>query len=335
MLLDKLGRPLQDLRISITDKCNFRCIYCMPAEVFGEKYEFLPNANLLTYGEITRIATVFVGLGVSKLRITGGEPLIRNGIEELVASLASIPGVEDLTLTTNGFLLADKAQMLKNAGLNRVTVSLDTMDADIFKQMTGRKFGPERVLDGIRAAIVAGLTPVKVNSVVIKGLNDSTIPEIARYFKQPETILRFIEYMDVGNVNGWRLDNVVSGREIVDLLNTVGALEPIESNYRGEVASRFRYQDGNGEVGVITSVTQPFCGDCTRIRLSPDGKLYTCLFASEYHDLMTPMRTGATDSELQSILRDIWLVRDDRYSELRTAKTGPQPRKVEMYQIGG
>lgn len=307
----------------------------MPAEVFGEKYEFLPNANLLTYGEITRIATVFVGLGVSKLRITGGEPLIRNGIEELVASLASIPGVEDLTLTTNGFLLADKAQTLKNAGLNRVTVSLDTMDTDIFKQMTGRKFGPERVLDGIRAAIVAGLTPVKVNSVVIKGLNDGTIPEIARYFKQPETILRFIEYMDVGNVNGWRLDNVVSGREIVDLLNTVGALEPIESNYRGEVASRFRYQDGNGEVGVITSVTQPFCGDCTRIRLSPDGKLYTCLFASEYHDLMTPMRTGATDSELQSILRDIWLVRDDRYSELRTAKTGPQPRKVEMYQIGG
>lgn len=335
MLLDKLGRPLQDLRISITDKCNFRCTYCMPAEVFGEKYEFLPNVNLLTYGEIIRIATVFVGLGVSKLRITGGEPLIRNGIEELVASLASIPGVEDLTLTTNGFLLADKAQMLKDAGLNRVTVSLDTMDADIFKQMTGRKFGPERVLDGIRAAIVAGLTPVKVNSVVIKGLNDSTIPEIARYFRQPETILRFIEYMDVGNVNGWRLDNVVSGREIVDLLNTVGALEPIESNYRGEVASRFRYQDGNGEVGVITSVTQPFCGDCTRIRLSPDGKLYTCLFASEYHDLMTPMRAGATDSELQSILRDIWLVRDDRYSELRTAKTGPQPRKVEMYQIGG
>jgi cyclic pyranopterin phosphate synthase len=307
----------------------------MPIEIFGEKYEFLPNANLLTYDEITRIATVFVGLGVSKLRITGGEPLIRHGVEELVAYLASIPGVDDVTLTTNGFLLADKAQMLKNAGLHRVTVSLDTMDSDIFKQMTGRKFGPERVLKGIQAAIVAGLTPVKVNSVVMKGLNDSTIPEMARYFKRPETILRFIEYMDVGNVNGWRLDNVVSGQEIVDSLNTVGSLESIESNYRGEVASRFRYQDGNGEVGVITSVTQPFCGDCTRMRLSPDGKLYTCLFASENYDLMTPLRSGVTDSELGSIISDIWIARDDRYSELRTAKTGPQPRKVEMYQIGG
>ena len=335
MLLDKFGRPLQDLRISITDKCNFRCTYCMPIEIFGEKYEFLPNANLLTYDEITRIATVFVGLGVSKLRITGGEPLIRHGVEELVAYLASIPGVDDVTLTTNGFLLADKAQMLKNAGLHRVTVSLDTMDSDIFKQMTGRKFGPERVLKGIQAAIVAGLTPVKVNSVVMKGLNDSTIPEMVRYFKRPETILRFIEYMDVGNVNGWRLDNVVSGQEIVDSLNTVGSLESIESNYRGEVASRFRYQDGNGEVGVITSVTQPFCGDCTRMRLSPDGKLYTCLFASENYDLMTPLRSGVTDSELGSIISDIWIARDDRYSELRTAKTGPQPRKVEMYQIGG
>jgi cyclic pyranopterin phosphate synthase len=335
MLLDKFGRPLQDLRISITDKCNFRCTYCMPVEIFGEKYEFLPNANLLTYDEITRIATVFVRLGVSKLRLTGGEPLVRHGVEELVAYLASIPGVDDVTLTTNGFLLADKAQILKNAGLHRVTVSLDTMDNDIFKQMTGRKFGPERVLEGIQAAIAVGLTPVKVNSVVMKGLNDSTIPEMARYFRRPETILRFIEYMDVGNVNGWRLDNVVSGQEIVDSLNTVGPLESIESNYKGEVVSRFRYQDGNGEVGVITSVTQPFCGDCTRMRLSPDGKLYTCLFASENHDLMIPLRSGATDSELQSIITDIWLARDDRYSELRTAKTGPQPRKVEMYQIGG
>ena len=339
MINDLFGRPLRDLRISVTDRCNFRCPYCMPAEIFGEAYQFLPKEDILTFEEISRLSRLFVELGVNKLRITGGEPLLRVDLPDLVRQLAAIPGAEDITLTTNGYLLASQAQQLSDAGLHRITVSLDSLDDEVFKQMNGRGFGTRRVLDGIRRAAEVGLAPLKINAVVQKGVNDHTIVDLARYFKGTGHIVRFIEYMDVGNRNGWKLDEVVSAAEIVALINEQLPLEPAEANYVGEVARRWQYRDGPGEIGVIASVTQPFCADCTRARLSTDGKLYTCLFASDGVDLRGPMRDGADDDNLRQIISGIWGRRRDRYSEERaefTASDTVHPRpKVEMYQIGG
>ena len=334
---DKFGRPVRDLRVSVTDRCNFRCPYCMPAEIYGEKYEFLPKPDLLTFEEIARVAGLFVGLGVTKIRLTGGEPLVRNGVEHLVAILARTDGIEDLTLTTNGYLLPQKARALRDAGLQRITVSLDSLDNEVFKQMNGRGYGVDRVLEGIRAAEEAGLSPIKINAVVQRGVNDHTIVDLARYFADTGHIVRFIEYMDVGNLNGWKLDHVVPADEIVARIDADLPLEAIESNYKGEVALRYRYRDGGGEIGIIASVTKPFCGDCTRARLSTDGKLYTCLFASSGTDLRGPMREGASDGELTDLIAGVWGRRVDRYSELRTFATqlADRPKKIEMYQIGG
>jgi GTP 3',8-cyclase len=332
-LTDTLGRPVRDLRISVTDRCNFRCVYCMPKEVFGRDYPFLPRAELLTFEEIERLTRAFVGLGVEKIRITGGEPLVRRDLETLVAMLAPIDGL-DLTLTTNGALLAGKAQALKDAGLRRVTVSLDSLDDDVFRAMNDVDFPVARVLDGIDAALAAGLEPVKVNVVVKRRLNEDGILPMARHFRGTGIVLRFIEYMDVGHTNGWRLDDVVPAAEIVASIDAELPLEPVEKDYRGEVANRWRYQDGSGEIGVISSVTQPFCGDCTRARLSADGQVYTCLFAVKGHDLRALLRGGASDEELSAALADIWRARADRYSELRSAETADLP-KVEMSYIGG
>ena len=337
MTLDTFGRPMRDLRISVTDRCNFRCPYCMPAEIFGESYKFLPKAEILSFEEIERLAHVFVELGVNKLRITGGEPLLRIDLHRLIAMLATIEGVEDLTLTTNGYLLAQQAQQLKDARLQRITVSLDTLDEDISKEMNGREFGPRRVLEGIERAAALGLSPVKINAVVQKGVNDHTIVDLARYFKGTGHIVRFIEYMDVGNRNGWKLDQVVPAAEIIARIDAEMPLESVESSYRGEVAMRYRYRDGEGEVGVIASVTQPFCGDCTRSRLSTDGKIYTCLFASRGISLRDPIRAGASDEDLRNLIAGVWGKRVDRYSEERTELAALQnaPKKIEMYQIGG
>jgi cyclic pyranopterin phosphate synthase len=334
-VVDTQGRPIRDLRISVTDRCNFRCTYCMPAEIYGERYEFLPKPEILTFEEITRLARIFVQLGAVKVRLTGGEPLVRNDLEKLVAMLARIEGVQDLTLTTNGYLLAQEAQALKAAGLHRVTVSLDTLDDAIFGQMNGRGFGITRVLEGIAKAAEAGLTPVKINAVVKRGVNDHTIVDLARSFKGTGHILRFIEYMDVGNRNGWRLDHVVPADEMAARIHAELPLEPLEASYRGEVSLRYRYADGGGEIGFIASVTKPFCGDCTRVRLSPEGKVYTCLFAGIGQDLKKPLRAGASDEDLERLIARQWRARDDRYSEIRASLTGPQPHKVEMYAIGG
>ena len=334
-MIDKFGRPIRDLRISVTDRCNFRCNYCMPAEIYGERYEFLPKADLLTFEEITRLTRVVVGLGAVKIRLTGGEPLVRNELAKLVASLAQIDGVGDLTMTTNGYLLPQRARALKDAGLQRVTVSLDTLDDAVFRRMNGRGFGTQRVLEGIEAAENTGLTPIKINAVIQRGVNDHTVVDLARYFKGRGHVLRFIEYMDVGTRNGWKMDQVVPADAIVAMIDAEMPLEPIESDYRGEVAMRYRYRDGGGEIGVIGSVTKPFCGDCTRLRLSPEGKIYTCLFANAGTDLRSPLRTGATDADLHALITGIWSVREDRYSELRTAMTEPVRDKVEMYHIGG
>ena len=334
---DSFGRPVRDLRVSVTDRCNFRCPYCMPAEIYGEKYEFLPRAELLTFEEIARLTGIFVELGVTKIRLTGGEPLVRNGLEHLVSLLAQIDDVEDMTLTTNGYLLAQKARALKDAGLQRITVSLDSLDDEVFKVMNGRGYSVERVLEGIREAEEAGLSPIKINAVVQKGVNDHTVADLARHFKGTGHIVRFIEYMDVGNLNGWKLDNVVPADEIAEKIDAEMPLEPIEPNYKGEVALRYRYVDGSGEIGIIASVTKPFCGDCTRARLSTDGKLYTCLFASHGTDLRGPMRDGASDDALRDLVTGVWQRREDRYSELRAqyTKREDQPKKIEMYQIGG
>jgi cyclic pyranopterin phosphate synthase len=334
-VVDQFVRPVRDLRISVTDRCNFRCTYCMPAEVFGERYQFLPRHDILNYEEIVRLTKIFVKLGVSKVRITGGEPLVRRGLEQLMGMLTEVPGVDDLTMTTNGYLLAQQAQALRDAGLQRVTVSLDTLDDAIFREMNGRNFGTERVLEGIQKAEEVGFHPIKVNSVVQKGVNDHTVVDLARYCKERGYIVRFIEYMDVGTRNGWRLEHVVPSSEIVRRISEEMPLEPMEKSYGGEVADRYRYLDGSGEIGVISSVTQPFCGDCTRVRLSPDGWVYTCLFASLGHDLKTPLRDGAADEELERQITAIWRGRTDRYSEERASMTGPQPPKVEMYHIGG
>jgi len=329
---DRLGRPLRDLRISITDRCNFRCVYCMPKEVFGRDYQFLPRADLLTFEEIERLARAFVANGVEKIRITGGEPLVRRDVESLIARLAEIDAL-DLTLTTNGALLAAKAEALRKAGLRRVTVSLDSLDDDAFRAMNDVDFPVQRVLDGIDAAAGAGL-PVKVNVVLKRGVNDDGILDLARYFRGTGHVLRFIEYMDVGHTNGWRMDDVVPAAEVVSTIDARFPLEPVEPAYRGEVARRWRYVDGAGEIGVIASVTQPFCGDCTRARLSAEGKLYTCLFAVRGHDLRAVVRDGASDDELESAIGAVWSRRTDRYSELRTDATAALP-KIEMSYIGG
>ncbi len=329
--LDTFGRPLRDLRISVTDRCNFRCVYCMPKEVYGHDHRFLERRELLSFEEITRVARTFVATGVKKIRITGGEPLVRRELEILIAQLSAL-GVE-LTLTTNGSLLPQKADALAAAGLNRITVSLDSLDDDVFRSLNDVDFSVQRVLDGIDAASAAGL-PVKVNAVIKRGVNDDQVVPLARFFRDQGHTLRFIEYMDVGHTNGWRLDDVVPAKEIVGLLDEAFGVEPQDSSYRGEVAQRWRYRDGRGEVGVIASVTQPFCGDCTRARLSAEGKLFTCLFAVRGHDLRALIRGGATDDELETALRGVWGGRADRYSDLRSqATTGLD--KVEMSYIGG
>jgi cyclic pyranopterin phosphate synthase len=332
-LVDRLGRPIRDLRVSVTDRCNFRCVYCMPKEVFGREYPFLPRAELLTFEEIERLTQLFAALGVEKIRITGGEPLVRRDVETLVAMLARIPGL-DLTLTTNGALLAQKAQALRDAGLDRITVSLDSLDDATFRAMNDVDFPVARVLAGIDAALAAGLHPVKVNVVVKRGVNDDGVVAMARAFRDTGVVVRFIEYMDVGHTNGWRLDDVVPAAEVVAAIEAEYPLDPVVPGYRGEVASRWRYRDGSGEIGVISSVTQPFCSDCTRARLSADGKLYTCLFAVHGHDLRALLRGGATDEEITAALRGIWGARTDRYSELRSAETAGL-EKVEMSYIGG
>jgi cyclic pyranopterin phosphate synthase len=330
--LDTLGRPLRDLRISVTDRCNFRCVYCMPKEVFGRGYRFMERRELLTFEEIERVVRAFAAHGLEKVRITGGEPLLRRDLEQLIARLAAIDGL-DLTLTTNGALLEGKAQAFREAGLRRVTVSLDALDDETFRAMNDVGFPVERVLAGIRAAAAVGL-PVKVNTVVKRGLNDDSVLELARYFKGSGHIVRFIEYMDVGATNGWRLDDVVPAAEIVRTIDAELPLEPAEPNYRGEVARRWRYRDGTGEIGVIASVTQPFCGDCTRARLSAEGRLYTCLFAVRGHDLRALLRSGAGEDELRATIGRVWARRRDRYSEIRSEETASLP-KVEMSYIGG
>jgi cyclic pyranopterin phosphate synthase len=337
--LDATGRPLRDLRISVTDRCNFRCGYCMPGDVYGGKYQFLPRSEILSFEEIERLTRLFVSLGAAKLRLTGGEPLIRHQLPKLIERLARIEGVEDLALTTNGYLLADLARSLKDAGLRRVTVSLDSDDEQVYRCVTGRDFGPARALAGIDAAERVGLSPIKINCVVQRGVNDHTIVDLARCFRGTGHILRFIEFMDVGTRNAWNLDQVVPAAEIVARIDAEFPLAPADRNYRGEVAKRYVYKDGSGEVGVIASVTAPFCGDCSRARLSAAGSLITCLFASGGVDLKTPLRRGASDAELLEIIRDVWARRTDRYSEERTAVT-PAPcardrSRIEMHEIGG
>lgn len=333
---DTFKRPLRDLRISVTDRCNFRCTYCMPAEIFGEHYKFLPKAEILSFEEITRLTRIIVRLGAVKLRITGGEPLVREELETLLAMLRPIEGVDDLTLTTNGFLLPQKAQALKDAGLNRITVSLDSLDDAVFRKLNGNRSSVQKVLDGITAAEKAGLTPIKINAVVQRGVNDHTILDLAKWAKDKGYILRFIEYMDVGNMNDWRMDDVVPAREIVERIHAVMPLEQVERSYKSEVALRYRYADGGGEIGMIASVTMPFCGACSRMRLSPEGSIYTCLFATQGTDLRAPLRAGASDDEIEQIIRHTWGERIDRYSEVRFLETDkPRDPKVEMYHIGG
>jgi cyclic pyranopterin phosphate synthase len=331
---DTMGRPVRDLRISVTDRCNFRCTYCMPKEIFGKDYEFLARDQLLSFEEITRVASVFASEGVTKIRLTGGEPLLRRGIEDLIGMLAGVDGIDDLTLTTNGSLLERKAEALAAAGLNRVTVSLDSMDDTVFMAMNDVGYPVDAVLAGIQAATAAGLTPVKVNMVVKRGVNEDSIVEVAEHFRGTGHIVRFIEFMDVGTTNGWNMGSVVPSAEVVERINEKFPLEPADPNYRGEVANRWRYVDGEGEIGVISSVTQPFCSDCTRVRLSAEGRLYTCLFAVAGTDLRAAIRNGADDAELHSIITDVWSGRTDRYSEIRSKATKRRP-KIEMSYIGG
>jgi GTP 3',8-cyclase len=333
-LADTMGRALRDLRISVTDRCNFRCTYCMPREVFDADYEFMPHSQLLTFEEIVRLARVFAGLGTQKIRLTGGEPLLRRNIDRLVAMLREALPQVDLTLTTNGSALKAQARALRAAGLDRVTVSLDSLDDRTFRAMNDADFPVAKVLEGIEAAAAAGLGPIKVNMVVKRGVNDHQVVDMARHFHGTGHIVRYIEFMDVGSTNGWRMDDVVPSAEIVRRIGAELALEPAEPNYAGEVAERWRYLDGRGEIGVISSVTQAFCSTCTRARLSTDGHLYTCLFAQRGYDLKTPLRSGAGDAALAEAVTGIWQRRADRYSEVRTAETAKQ-RKVEMSFIGG
>jgi cyclic pyranopterin phosphate synthase len=332
--VDAFSRPLRDLRISVTDRCNFRCVYCMPKEIFGRDFQFLERVELLNFEEIARLARIFVSLGVCKIRLTGGEPLVRREVERLVALLSKIDGLTDLTMTTNGALLVGKAEALQRAGLHRITVSLDSLDDDVFMSMNDVGFPVARVLDGIEAAKAAGLSPVKVNMVVKRGVNDESVLDMAGHFRGTDHILRFIEYMDVGTTNGWRLDDVVPAAEIIHGIATRWPLEPVEANYAGEVANRYRYRDGAGEIGVIASVTQPFCRACTRARLSVDGKLYTCLFATSGLDLRALLRSGAPTHEIARELSAVWNARADQYSEIRSSETS-SGRRVEMSYIGG
>lgn len=349
---DRLGRTLRDLRISVTDRCNFRCTYCMPQEVFNNDYRFMARAELLSFEEIARVVSLFAGLGVRKVRLTGGEPLIRHHLEVLIAKIAGLdaagttsgtvsgapaatPGMTDISLTTNGALLtAAKARALKDAGLRRLTVSLDALDNEVFSRLNGVAFPVDRVLHGIENARNAGFAPVKINMVVRKGVNDAQVLPMARRFRNSGCILRFIEYMDVGHSNAWKMDDVAPTAQLINTIHREFPIEPADPNYRGEVARRWRYRDGAGEIGFISSVTQPFCGDCTRIRMSADGRLYTCLFATKGHDLRRLLRERHSDEYLANWLRDLWQARTDRYSEMRSERTVAL-EKVEMSYIGG
>lgn len=331
---DQLSRLLRDLRISVTDRCNFRCIYCMPREAFGSDFKFLDRSMLLSYEEIRRLAAVFVGLGVRKIRLTGGEPLVRHGLPSLVRHLADLQGLEDLALTTNGALLAEQAEALCAAGLKRITVSLDSISPTTFRRLSDSRVSLDTILAGIDKAGELGLAPVKVNAVIRRGINESEVEEIARYFHGSGVTLRFIEFMDVGMTNRWALDDVVTAREILDRVGACFPIEPIEAAEEGRVAERWRYTDGGGEFGIIASVTRPFCSGCTRMRLSPEGQLYTCLFASGGFDLRQMLRGGATDEEICASIKALWAAREDRYSELRQ-DGGDSGTRVEMSRIGG
>ncbi|MGA9027235.1 MAG: GTP 3',8-cyclase MoaA [Steroidobacteraceae bacterium] len=335
--LDRLQRPLHDLRISVMDRCNFRCPYCMPKEQFHDKYRFLQSQERLSFEEIVRLSTLFAGLGVRKLRLTGGEPLLRTNLADLVGDLSSIAGIEDIALTTNGVLLAQHAVDLQANGLRRVTVSLDSLDEAVFKRMSGGFAALDQVLGGIEAAIAAGLTPVKINAVIERGVNDHTALDMVERFRGKPVNVRFIEFMDVGNRNAWRPEMVVPSGELAARIRARWPMHPVGAGYRGEVASRWRFDDGAGEIGFISSVTAPFCGACSRARLSSDGRFYTCLFATEGLDLRTPLRAGAGDAQLLNLIRDAWLNRADRYSELRDElrRSEPGHKKIEMYYIGG
>jgi cyclic pyranopterin phosphate synthase len=333
-LTDTLNRPLRDLRISVTDRCNFRCPYCMPKEIFGHGHKFLPKSDLLTFEEITRLARIFTDFGVRKIRLTGGEPLLRHQVTTLIEMLRELPGVE-LAMTTNGSLLTPQmAESLKKSGLDRLTISLDSLDEATYQRMNDVGFPLERTLQGIANAESAGFSPLKFNTVVRRGFNEGDVLRIAARWRGTGHIARFIEYMDVGTTNGWRMDDVVPAREILEAIDAVYPLEPVDPHYRGEVARRWRYRDGAGEIGIIASVTQPFCGDCTRIRLSAVGNLYTCLFAAAGHDLRSLIRSGADDDEIRSHIQEIWRARGDRYSEIRSEETAKRP-KIEMSYIGG
>lgn len=333
---DALSRPLRDLRISVIDRCNYRCPYCMPADIYGADFKFMPRHDWLTAGELKRIAGLFMQLGVTKLRLTGGEPLLRRDIVDIVAKLSSLSGLDDLALTTNGTLLAERASDLKAAGLRRVTVSLDSLDEAVFREMSGGRGDIQSVLDGITAAQSAGLSPIKLNVVVQKGKNDHTVMGLLDHVRGSGLIVRFIEYMDVGTLNGWTLDEVVSSRELVEKISARWPLQPLDRNYLGEVAQRYAFLDGQGEIGFVSSVSEPFCGACHRARLSADGTIYTCLFASEGINLRGPLRGGASDGDLVGLLQNIWRQRTDRYSELRQKNTdATRETRIEMYRIGG
>jgi|SRR5690625_2286374 len=331
---DFFGRFLQDLRISVIDQCNLRCTYCMPKEIFGDDYPFLPESELLSFEEITRLAESFAELGVNKIRLTGGEPLMRKNLHQLIENLSNIQGINDIALTTNGIFLPRDAKKLKAAGLKRVNISLDAIDDDVFKQINGRGVGTKPVLKGIEAAKDAGLE-IKINMVVKKGMNESQILPMARYFKDTNIILRFIEFMDVGNYNEWDLNYVIAKKDIIHMIDQEMPIEPAEKNYYGEVASRFKYKDGGGEIGVISSISDTFCGSCSRIRLSADGKLYTCLFASSGYDIKEKIRAGLTDDELKEEIISLWHVRKDRYSAERNERMHEKRKKIEMSYIGG
>lgn len=336
-LIDKFRRPIKDLRISVTDRCNFRCPYCMPAEIYGESYQFLPKNKILTFEEITRLTKIFVDLGVSRIRITGGEPLLRKDLPVLINQIASINNISDLSLTTNGYLLERLSQELVDSGLNRVTVSLDTLDQKVFKQMSGRNLDINKILSGIESASSKGLSPMKINCVVKRNVNENSILGLINYFKNTQHIIRFIEYMDVGNLNKWNLSEVVSSKEILEIIKKDFSVQPLEASFKGEVATRYSYlsNDGiKGEIGIISSVTNPFCSSCTRARLTTDGKLVTCLFSNSGLDLKKEIRAGKNDKYIKEIITNYWEKRTDRYSELRSQKTSKN-KKIEMYQLGG
>ena len=336
-LIDKFRRQIKDLRISVTDRCNFRCPYCMPAEIYGESYQFLPKNKILTFEEITRLTKIFVDLGVSRIRITGGEPLLRKDLPVLINQIASINNISDLSLTTNGYLLERLSQELVDSGLNRVTVSLDTLDQKVFKQMSGRNLDINKILSGIESASSKGLSPMKINCVVKRNVNENSILGLINYFKNTQHIIRFIEYMDVGNLNKWNLSEVVSSKEILEIIKKDFSVQPLEASFKGEVATRYSYlsNDGiKGEIGIISSVTNPFCSSCTRARLTTDGKLVTCLFSNSGLDLKKEIRAGKNDKYIKEIITNYWEKRTDRYSELRSQKTSKN-KKIEMYQLGG